>query len=66
MVREHSYIVTVREKDKETSEEESEDYLRRTLLSKIVSFFVGGDLSVQVKYVSSQEIENPTGRLEGL
>ena len=38
MVREQSYIVTVREKDKETSEEESEDYLRRTLLSKIVSF----------------------------
>ena len=61
MVKEHIYQLIVREKTHDGAFEgkDDEDYLRRTLLSKIVKCFVDADFDVRIKYIESTEVENP-------
>ena len=63
MVKEHSYTITIRERTDEALEkEDDEDYLRHTLLSKILKCFVEAEFDTKIKYISSAEVEHPKSR----
>jgi len=57
-VKEHVYMLTIREKD-DDAKEDSDIYLRNTLLSKVLRYFVESDLEVKIKYMESMKVENP-------
>lgn len=57
-MKEHVYMLTIREKD-DDAKEDSDIYLRNTLLSKVLRYFVESDLEVKIKYMESMKVENP-------